>query len=141
MSIPTQTRRTAVPFAVACSVLAICTTPVHAANQRAENVLASLPFSANERKQILAGELVATSGREKTSDRELAITMAFLIRKPPPDLVAMFQKAAGYNSDKTVRGYGEMRADGGLADLQALRLQPNGDLRTDSFPVEEMSRR
>ena len=141
MSISTLIRRTAVPFAVACSVLAICTTPVHAANQRAENVLASLPFSANERKQILAGELVATSGREKTSDRELAITMAFLIRKPPPDLVAMFQKAAGYNSDKTVRGYGEMRADGGLADLQALRLQPNGDLRTDSFPVEEMSRR
>jgi hypothetical protein len=96
-------------------------------------VLAALPFSAGERKQILAGELVSTSSREKTSDRELAITMAFLVRKPPSDLVAMFEKATGYTSDKTVRGYGELRADSALADLQALRLQPNGDAEAKRF--------
>src|SRR5262247_1939553 len=66
------------------------------ANPRAEAVLAKLPFSDAERKRILAGELVTTASKEQTSDRELAITMAFLIAKPLSNLSAMFEKAVGY---------------------------------------------
>ena len=66
---------------------------VHA-SPRAEAVLAQLGFSAAERKRILAGDLITTTSKEKTSDRELAVTMAFLINNPPPDLAAMFAKAA-----------------------------------------------
>jgi len=103
------------------------------ANPRAEAVLAKLPFSDAERKKILAGELVTTASKEQTSDRELAVTMAFLIAKPPPDLAGMFQKAVGYDTDKGVTARGELRGDGSLADLQALRLQPKGDAEARRF--------
>jgi hypothetical protein len=93
-------------------------------------LLTQLPFSAGERRDILAGKLVSTSSREKTSDRELAITMAFLVRKPPLDLVAMFTKATGYDTDSNAKAYGEFRGDGTAADLQSLRL---GDAEAQRF--------
>src|SRR5262249_18922876 len=105
---------------------------VHA-NPRAEAVLAKLPFSDAERKKILAGELVTMASREQTSDRELVITMAFLITKPPPDLADMFQKAVGYDSDKGMTARGELRGDGSLADLQTLSLRPKGDAEARRF--------
>ena len=124
----------AVPATVAATLLAVVAGPMVArANPRAEALLAQLPFSEGERKRILAGELVTTASREKTSDRELAITMAFLISKPPPDLAAMFQKASAYQTDKTATAHGEFRGDGSLADLQALRLAPNGDREARRF--------
>ena len=103
------------------------------ANPRAEAVLAKLPFSDGERKKILAGGLVTTASREQTSDRELAITMAFLIRKPPPDLATMFEKASAYDGDKSVTAFGELKGDGSVADLQSLRLEPNGDAEAQRY--------
>src|SRR5262245_31319594 len=87
---------------IAIALLALLAAPavVDAANPRAEAVLAQLPFSDAERKKILAGELVTTASKEKTSDRELAISMAFLINKPPSNLSEMFQKAASYDMEK-----------------------------------------
>lgn len=124
----------AVPTMVAATLLAVVAGPVTArANPRAEALLAQLPFSAGERKKILAGELVTTASREKTSDRELAITMAFLIDKPPSDLTVMFQKASAYETDKTATAHGEFHGAGSLADLQALRLRPNGDKEARRF--------
>jgi hypothetical protein len=100
---------------------------------RAEAVLAQLPFTGGERQKILAGELVTTASKEQTSDRELAITMAFLIKDPPSDLVAMFEKAHLYDIEKNVTAYGELRGDGSLADLQPLRLTPDADASAKRF--------
>jgi len=134
MSTRIEMPRTAVLFKVAATLLAMGVVPATGhANPRAEALLAQLPFSEGERKSILAGKLVTTASKEKTSDRELAITMAFLINDPPPDLTVMFQKASGYASDKNTTGYGELRGDGSLADLQALRLEPNGDAEAARF--------
>src|SRR5262249_1641645 len=118
----------ALPIALAGVLLAVVDGPAAVAgNSRAEAVLARLPFSAAERAKILAGELFTTSSRESTSNRELAITMAFLIHDPPPDLVALFQQASNYTSTKPPTPYGELHGDGSLAELQALRLAPGGD--------------
>ena len=102
-------------------------------NPRAKALLAQLPFSDGERQQILAGKLVTAASREQTSDRELAITMAFLIKDSPSDLVAMFEKAYLYDIDRSATTHGELRGDGSLADLQALRLTPNGDAEAKRF--------
>ena len=117
--------------AVLFAVLAV-PTAVHA-NPRADAVLAQLPFSEGERKRILAGELVTTASKETTSDRELAITMAFLVDNPPSDLAAMFEKGSTYEAKPNVTAYGELRGDGSLADLQTLRLAPNGDKEAQRF--------
>lgn len=100
------------------------------ANPRADSVLEALPFSASERRQIMAGELVTTASREQTSDRELAITMAFLIRNPPSNLVDQFTRATGYDTDSQARAHGPLTGNGDLAQLQALRL---GDAEARRF--------
>jgi hypothetical protein len=94
---------------------------------RAQSLLAELPFTAAERQKILDGALITTASRETSSDRELAITMAFLIADPPPDLAARFHAASDYKNDRTVAAYGEFHGDGSLADLAALHLRPGGD--------------
>ena len=76
------------------------------ANPRAETVLAALPFNANEQRRILAGELVTTASAERTSDRELAITMAFLVAAPPTDLAARFERASAYELHDSARAWG-----------------------------------
>jgi hypothetical protein len=122
------------PRAAATAVLLALAAPASAqGNPRAEALLAQLPFSAAEQRRIQAGELVTTASRERTSNRELAITMAFLIRDPPADLASMFEKAYGYDADQTVTAHGELHGDGSLADLQALRLTPNGDAEARRF--------
>src|SRR5262249_21160482 len=89
----------ALPIALAGALLAVTDGPAAVTgNPRAESVLARLPFSEAERAKILAGELVTTSSRESTSNRELAITMAFLIHDPPPDLVSKSQPAQAAES-------------------------------------------
>ncbi len=124
----------AVPIAAALMAVFMVAVPapVHA-NPRAATLLAQFPFSDGERKRIMAGELVTTASREKTSDRELAITMAFLISKSPADLVERFGKASDYGTDKSATAHGELRGAGSLADLQRLRLEPNGDAEARRF--------
>jgi len=59
--------------------------------------------------------------------------MAFVVRRSPADLDATFEKATGYDTDETIRGLGGLHSDGGLADLQALRLRSNGDAEAERF--------
>lgn len=101
-----------------------------AGNERAESVLEALGFSSGERRQILAGELVTTASRAQTSDRELAISMAFLIRNPPADLVDQFTRATAYETDTQARAYGPITGQGTAAELQGLRL---GDAEAKRF--------
>jgi hypothetical protein len=107
--------------------------PAAQANPRAEALLAQLPFSAAERGRIVAGELVTTGSAEQTSNRELAITMAFLIGDPPADLAARFERANDYAADAAVTAHGELRGEGSLAQLEGLRLAPGGDAEARRF--------
>ncbi len=100
---------------------------------RVETLLAALPFDEGERTRILAGELVTAASRETTSDRELAVTMAFLVNDPPSDLSARFLKAADYANEKTVTAFGELHGDGSVADLASLHLTPDGEEETRRF--------
>jgi len=100
---------------------------------RAAALLSELPFTDLERHKILEGDLITAVTRDSASDRELAITMAFLIADPPSDLAAKFQAAADYRNDKTVTAYGELHGDGSLADLKALRLSPAGEAEARHF--------
>lgn len=100
---------------------------------RAQAVLAELPLTDAERQKILAGDLVTAATAESASDRELAITMAFLIADPPSDLAAKFQAASDYAIDKSVTAYGELHGDGSIADLKALHLAPASVAETRHF--------
>ena len=120
-------------LAAVLAVVAVVGPSGASAASKAEDVLAELPFTAAERQRIMAGELVTTTSREQTSDRELAVTMAFVIHEPPSGLVAEFERAVGYASDPSVTAFGELHGDGSLDDLNALRLTPDGDAEARRF--------
>ena len=102
-------------------------------SSRAQAVLAELPLTDAERQKILEGDLVTTTTRDSASERELAVTMVFLIADPPSDLAAKFQGASDYANEKSVTAYGELHGDGSLADLKALHLAPAAVAETRHF--------
>jgi hypothetical protein len=84
MSMPASVPR--IVAAIGFAALVLLAVPALAqTNPGAKALFAQLPFSDGERQQILAGKLVTAASREQTSDRELAITMAFLIKDSPSD--------------------------------------------------------
>jgi len=91
----------------------------------AAELLADMPFSEDEKKQIMAGELVTIELTDPTSDRELGIGMGFLIKSAPEDLVDRFAKGTDYEGDEMVTAFGEMTADTTIAELADAHLQPN----------------
>ena len=107
---------------------------------RAQDVLAALPFSAAEKQHIVGGDVVTTSAKE-SSERELAVAMAFLVQQPPADLVGEFRAAGGLKTDRIISGYGEITGDGSLDDFKGLTLLPDREQATqrylDAKPGEE----
>ena len=57
-----------------------------AALPNAEKLLAEIGFSPDTKQQVLDGKFV-TTGLEPTSERELAMAMAFLVSEPPAELI------------------------------------------------------
>jgi hypothetical protein len=90
---------------------------------RAQDVLASLQFGDGDQRHILSGDLVTASASE-SSERELAVVMAFLVKHPPGDLVARFRAAEEVKVDSLVSEYGELRGEGSLEDFKNLRITP-----------------
>ena len=58
-----------------------------AALPTADAVLDLLGFSGDAKQQVLAGQFV-TAKVKPSSDRELATSLAFLVNKPPRELIA-----------------------------------------------------
>lgn len=90
----------------------------------AQDVLAGMPFSAAERQHILSGDMVATAAKE-SSERELAVAMAFLLHQPPSDLVVQFRAASELKTDPIISSYGEITGAGAPADFKDLALVPD----------------
>ena len=98
----------------------------------AQEVLASLPFSDAEKQQILKGDLV-TAAAKVSLERELAVVMAFLVKQPPADLVAVFRKAGGLKSDPMINGHGEINGEGSLDDLRGVVLTPDAETAAQRY--------
>ena len=62
----------------------------------AEDVLAAMGFSAAEKQRILAGEMISGDVRA-VSERDLSLTLAFIVKAPPDELVALAACAAEYD--------------------------------------------
>jgi len=92
----------------------------------AQEVLASLPFSDGEKQQILQGDLVTAAAKE-SSERELAVAMAFLVKQPPADVVGLFRAAGGLKTDPMISGHGQIKGEGSADDFKGLVLKPEGE--------------
>jgi hypothetical protein len=90
----------------------------------AKTVLNKLGFPSDAEQQVLAGEFVET-GLPTTSERDLNVGIAFLVKQPPDKLVRTVQEQMLMQRiDPATIAYGKFEGDGTPAQLAGLKLTP-----------------
>ena len=119
-----------------------------AALPTADEVLELLGFSGDAKQQVLAGEFV-TAKVKSTSDRELATSLAFLVNKPPSELIEEVRKGLAMTVDPDTLAHGEISGAGSLDDFKGaafatdakkqtklyLDAKPGGDLNLSASEI------
>lgn len=109
-----------------------------------------LPFSASEKKRILNGELV-TAKIKGTSDRELAVGMAFVVKTTPEGLNELFLKGVYMDLPEPVKSHAVLPAKASVKDFSGavfgsdevdeiqryLDAAPGSDINMDSTEIKE----
>ena len=119
------------------AALLVCTWALPAAALLdAEKVLAEIGFSSDAKQQVLDGKFV-TTGLEPTSERELAMAMAFLVGEPPAKLVEDVKKdlVAGVDPDST--GHGTISGAGSLDDFKGVSFGSDAKKQAKVFLAAE----
>ena len=107
-------------------------------------VLSELGFPADAEKKVLAGKFVTTDVKP-TSERELAVGMAFFLKVPPVELVSSLQEGLLMDVDPDAHAHGYIKGDGSLAEFESLdmssqsgaylKAKPGGDLNLSSAEI------
>jgi hypothetical protein len=107
-----------------------------AAMRDAAEVLAEIGFSSDAKQQVLDGKFV-TTGLKPTSERELAMAMAFLVNEPPAELIAEVKKdlVAGVDPDTTA--HGAISAAGSLDDFKGVSFGSDAKKQAKTFLAAE----
>jgi hypothetical protein len=97
-----------------------------------EEVLRGLGFSDDDVAKISRGELVK-GVMDNTSELELAVKLAFLVRAPQSDLHELFFAKRDYQYDPSVTAFATIEGDGSLRDFSGLRLDPHADSMAQAY--------
>ena len=108
-------------MAVVLFVAIICLPLPVLAQPTADQVLAEMDWSGDEKKEILAGEFV-TGQVKGVSDRDLAISMGFLVKVSPNDLAKEVTGGELMKANPQIKAHGEISGDGSLTDFEGLKL-------------------
>jgi hypothetical protein len=92
-----------------------------AAEPTTDEVLSTTGFSASEKQRVLGGEFV-TKDVSAVSDRDLSVSMAFLIKEPPANLAKKIVAGDLVTLDPQVKTHGRFSAAGSPADIAALEI-------------------
>jgi hypothetical protein len=98
----------------------------------AEQLLANIGFPSDAKQGVLDGKFV-TTGLKPTSERELAMGMAFLVKQPPATLIAEVRKnlVEGVDSDSTAQG--TISGAGNLGDFAGVSFGADGKKHAKAF--------
>jgi hypothetical protein len=97
--------------------------PVHAQPSAAQ-VLSDMGWTADDQQRVLNGEFV-TNDATGVSDKDLALSIAFLVKTSPADLSEQIIAGNIIGTDPQVRESGEFSGGGSLADLARLQVDQN----------------
>jgi hypothetical protein len=95
--------------------------PAVCAQPSAAQVLSEMGWSADDQRRVMTGECV-TRETPGTSDNDLALSMAFLVRTSPADLSEQVIAGNLIGTDPQVVASGEFKGPGSLADLARLEV-------------------
>jgi hypothetical protein len=90
-----------------------------------EDVLAAMDFSAAEKQRILAGEMISGDVRA-VSERDLSLTLAFIVKVPPDELAEEVLAGTLSKSDDQLTARGNISKPGSTVDFLGLHLVPGG---------------
>ena len=91
------------------------------AQPRCDQILAEMGFSAADQRRVLDGEFV-TAKIGGVSERDLAYSVAFLVKTSPEALSEQVLEGTRVADDAQVRSYGVLSGPGSLNDFSALQL-------------------
>jgi hypothetical protein len=103
----------------------------------ADTLLDEFGFTAEQKERIFSGEIVTSEAVNDSSERELAIRMAFLVRQPTSAVVDNFFAQADLSADPDVTAWGRIDGPGTLEDFAKLSLTPNTDASVKSYLAAE----
>lgn len=98
----------------------------------AEEVLHAIGFSADAKQQVLNGEFVTTS-LDPTSERELAMAMAFFVSEPPAALIEEAKKNLVAGVDPDTIASDAISAAGSLEDFEAVSFGSDAQKQAKTF--------
>jgi hypothetical protein len=102
-------------FTVVCLAQPVCAQP------SAAQVLSDMGLSGGDQQRVLNGEFV-TNDVSGASDTDLAVSIAFLVKRSPDDLSQQIIAGRIIGTDRQVQASGEFNGDGSLADLARLQV-------------------
>jgi len=95
-------------------------------------VVIALGFPSDAKQQVLDGKFVTTD-LKPTSDRELAMAMAFLIDKPPAELIVEAQKNLVDSVDPDMIASGAISGAGSLDDFKGVAFRTDAEKQAKAF--------
>jgi hypothetical protein len=121
------------PWPVAALFLALAL-PLPAAAQvpSADEVLRDVGFSSSDQQQVMGGAFVTTT-LKPTSDRELAVAMAFLVNAPPSDLIEDARRDVLLHTDPNTLAFGKIHEQESAHDFGGVPLTPDAKKRAQAY--------
>jgi hypothetical protein len=108
----------------------------------AEALLKQIGFPSDAKQKVLDGKFV-TTGLDPTSERELAMAMAFLIKQPPAALISDVQKDLVAGSDSDTIAQGIISGAGNLSDFAGVAFGSDAKKQAKLFvnakPSEDLN--
>ena len=116
---------------IACTLLAAL--PAAAQVPAAPQLLAEMGYSPAQIAQIEGGQLVALSGIQPSSERELVAAFAFEVNAKPGDIVAEARQGLVDRVDPNTLASGMLPASPSLADFAKLTLAPDPPKQAQAY--------
>jgi hypothetical protein len=91
------------------------------AQPSASEVLTEMGFSAAEQQRVLAGEFI-TGAVEAVSERDLSVSMAFLVKASPEWLAKQIILGELVSADPQIKHHGQLQGGGSLSDFAGLQI-------------------
>jgi hypothetical protein len=108
-------------FAVVGVAGVLCAAYPVRAQPSADQVLADMQLSADDKRKVMSGEFV-TGDLPPVSERDLSVSIAFLVKTSPDDLAKQIMAGDLISADSQVQAHGQLTSPGSLADLAGLQI-------------------
>lgn len=135
---------------VGAAALALMLAPAALAQTpSADEVLRDLGFDADAKKKVLAGEFVRVDAKPST-DREISVSMAFLVTKPPKAFIQDVHKGMLMDVDPDAKAHGYIEGAPSVEQLAGVKLssdeakaylkaKPGGDLNLSAAEYQALA--